>query len=355
MRSSSASILRASTRASTRTRPPRWSTLISRRPIARACRALRRSSSTADRSTARSHSMRSSASSTKSCSARNASGTDRSERHPACERGGMPITDISQQLDRLAAFDSGPYPVISLYLNMQPDQHGRDNFEPFLRKEMADRVRTYGAEGPERKSLEQDVEKIRDYVKQVEPSANGLAIIACSGAEIFEAVPLSAPIPEHRLYISDYPHLSPRARLVDDYPKFVVLLADTHSARIFVVAGNAVEQTQHVESPKTRRHKMGGWSQARYQRHIENYHLHHAKEVIDTLARVVRDEGIASIILAGDEVIVPLLKDQLPKELAEKIVDSVKLDIRAPEHDVLAAAMATMRDKDAHSDRERVE
>ena len=34
----------------------------------------------------------------------------------------MPLID---QLDRLAAFEPAPYPVVSLYLNTQPNQHGR--------------------------------------------------------------------------------------------------------------------------------------------------------------------------------------------------------------------------------------
>src|SRR5690349_8612587 len=104
---------------------------------------------------------------------------------------------LSTQLDRLAAADSGPFPVISLYLNMQPDQHGRDNFEPFLRKALEERVRTYQAGGPERESLEKDAEKIRAYVANVDPAANGLAVFACSGADLFEAVELSAPIADH--------------------------------------------------------------------------------------------------------------------------------------------------------------
>jgi hypothetical protein len=82
----------------------------------------------------------------------------------------MASTDqLNAQLDRLAAFDSGPFPVLSLYLNLQPDQHGRDSFEPFLRKELADRIRTYPAEGPERQSLERDAERIREYLGGVEP------------------------------------------------------------------------------------------------------------------------------------------------------------------------------------------
>lgn len=270
---------------------------------------------------------------------------------------GMLSTDqLSAQLDRLAGLESGPFPVVSLYLNMQPDQRGRDHFEPFLRKELTERVRTFASGGPERESIEQDADKIRAYVADVDPSMNGLAIFTSSGADLFEAIRLTAPIDQHRLYITGQPHLYPLARVADDYyHRYGVLLADTRSARLLVVAGNRVRETGTVHGTKTKRHKMGGWSQARYQRHIENYHLQHAKEVVDALRRLVAEERLQSIILAGDEVIVPLLRDQLPKDLDERVVDVLKLDIRAPEHDILAAATELMKENEASSDRERVD
>jgi peptide chain release factor subunit 1 len=268
----------------------------------------------------------------------------------------MPTTDtLSVQLDRIAALDSGPYPVVSLYLNLQPDQHGRDNFESFLRKALADRLRTYGMDGPERHSLEQDAARIRTYMESADRAANGLALFACSGAGFFETIELAAPIAEHRLFISDQPHLYPLARVIDDYPRYAVLLADTNAARIVLIAANSVVQTEQIEGTKTRRHKMGGWSQARYQRHVDNYHLHHAKEVVDTLARIVADEAIPSVIVAGDDVIVPLLKAHMTKELSDKVVDVMKLDIRAPAHKILASTRAMMQEKDAQTDREHVD
>jgi peptide subunit release factor 1 (eRF1) len=268
----------------------------------------------------------------------------------------MPTLDqLSAQLDRLASLEPGPFPVVSLYLNTQPDQNGRDHFEPFLKKELAERLRTYSASGPERESLEKDAAKIREYVAGVDRSANGLAIFACAGAELFDAIALAAPIREHRLYVSDQPHLYPLARLIDEYPRYAALLADTHSARIFVFAGNAVEHTEQIEGVKTKRHKMGGWSQARYQRHTENYHVHHAKEVVDALARIVRDESIRSIVISGDEVIVPLLKEQLPKDLAERVIDVVKLEVQASEREVLEKTIAALREKDVESDRGKVD
>src|SRR2546428_142194 len=60
------------------------------------------------------------------------------------------LEHVTAQVDRLTAFDAGPFPLISLYLNLQPNERGRDSFEPFLRKELADRLRTYPANGPER-------------------------------------------------------------------------------------------------------------------------------------------------------------------------------------------------------------
>jgi peptide chain release factor subunit 1 len=264
-------------------------------------------------------------------------------------------TQISSQLDRLAHFDSGPFPVVSLYLNLQPDEHGRDRYDTFLRKELPERIRTYATGGPERESLKQDAEKINRYLAEVDRSANGLALFSSSGSDLFEPVVLAAPILEHRLYIADQPHLYPLARVIDEYPPYAVLLADTASARIFVVAAGAIALKEAVEGTKTRRHKMGGWSQARYQRHLENYHLHHAKEIADTLARIVRDEQIQSVIVSGDEVIVPLLKEQFPKELAERIVDSVKLATQAPEHEIVERTREAMREQDEQSDRERVD
>ncbi len=100
---------------------------------------------------------------------------------------------------------------------------------------------------------------------------------------------------------------------------------------------------------------MGGWSQARYQRHIENFHLHHIKEVVDVLDRVVRDEKISHLVIACDEVARPTLTEHLPKHLAEKVIDMVKLDVKAPEHKVLAETMEALRHKDADTDAEHVQ
>jgi peptide chain release factor subunit 1 len=260
-------------------------------------------------------------------------------------------------LERLSAFEATLFPVVSLYLNTQPDQHGRANIESFVRKELRRRANAYPLRSPERESFTRDVERIRAYLEsQLKPSSNGAVIFACWGTdEFFEAVQLDAPVHEHRLYVYHQPHLYPLARLVDQYARYAVLIADTNAARLLVFGRGALLGSNHITNPKVSRSAMGGWSQMRYQRHVENYHLHHAKEIVEALDRVVREEAIEHILLAGDEVIIPVLREQLPSRLTEKLIDVLRLDISTPPPQVLQATMETLREHDAQADAARVE
>jgi peptide chain release factor subunit 1 len=224
-----------------------------------------------------------------------------------------------------------------------------------VRNELARRVRAFTGSLAARASLDDDISAIHRYLGDVDRRANGAALFACSGAGRFEPFTFEAPLAEHLVHIGPQPHLYPLARLLDSYPRYVVLLADTHTARIIVVSGHAVCHTERIDNPKTKRHKMGGCSQARYQRHVDNLHLLHAKEAADALTRIVRDEAIPSLIVAGDEVILPLLRDQLPADVDTRIVVVLRLDVRTPDSEVLDATLPVMRAKDADADREQVD
>jgi peptide subunit release factor 1 (eRF1) len=265
-------------------------------------------------------------------------------------------TPLREQLERLAAFEPQGVPVVSLYLNLTPDQHGRDSYAQFCRKAFADRLKSFKEGSAEHASLERDVERINSYLEnELSRSSNGLALFASSGSgEFFEAMQLDAPLREHWLFISEVPHLYPLAVLIDQYPRYAVVQLDTNRARIFVFGLGSVEKQTQVTGVKTRRTSMGGWSQARYQRHAENFHQHHVKDVVQELDRIVRADNIQHIIVVGDEVVVPLLRDALPAHLSEKIVDVMKLDRQAGDDEIAAATLDVVRQKDADSDGERV-
>ena len=54
------------------------------------------------------------------------------------------------------------------------------------------------------------------------------------------------------------------------------------------------------------------------------------------LEKIVREENIEHIILAGDEeTVIPLLREQMPKTIEEKVIDALSLGIDTPEHELL--------------------
>jgi peptide chain release factor subunit 1 len=266
-------------------------------------------------------------------------------------------TPLHDRLVALAAFEPHGIPVISLYLDLKPDQHGRDNYDVFWRKAYTDQLKRFDDDSAGRASLERDIERINEYLSiELNRSANGLAIFASSGTgEFFDAIQLQAPIDDHWLFVGEVPHIYPLARLIDQYPRYAAVLLDTNSARIVVFSLGAIEKSLQVEGVKTRRHSMGGSSQARYQRHIENFHLHHVKEVIEALDRVVRTDNIQKIVVAGDDVVVPMVKEAMPTHLSDKLVDVMKLDRQAADDEIAEATLGVLRQRDAETDRERVE
>lgn len=265
-------------------------------------------------------------------------------------------TPLAERLQRLAAFDGHGAPVISLYLDLRPDQHGRETWDVFTRKAFVERVAPFKADSVERQSVERDIERIHSYLaSSVSPAANSVALFASSGADdFFDAVALDVPLEDHWLFIGAVPQLYPLMRLIDQFPRYAVVSLDTNQAHIVVYGLGAVEYRTDLHGFKTRRHSQGGRSQPRYQRHLENFHLHHLKEVAEALDAVVRRDRIHHIVIAGDDVVVSHFKSELPKHLAEKIVDVMRLDRHAGEEELAGAALERLRHEDADTDRERV-
>ena len=276
------------------------------------------------------------------------------------ERKAVPneATTPQQLMDRLLKFDAVPAPVISLYLDARVNEVGKRNFMPFVRKQLSERVKSYPLNSDERASIEEDFVRIMRYLEDgVRDPTQGVAVFACSALDdYFQVGQFEVHFERNRLLVTDRPHVYPLARLIDQYRHYAVVLADTNRAQIFVFAsGRAVEQDQ-IENVKTKHTSVGGWSQARYQRHEENYHLQHAKEVVDALERTLREEQIEHVILAGDEaVVIPILREQMSKEVQDKVIDVLSLGIDTPEHELLDESLTAFRRHDSLTDMDKVE
>jgi peptide chain release factor subunit 1 len=263
---------------------------------------------------------------------------------------------LDPHLERLASLEPTSLPVVSLYLDTQPDQHGRDHFEPFARKVLTVQTGAHALRTEEREGFEEVAERIRIYLRdEVKPSTNCVALFARAGEDgFFDAFQFDAPIEDPHLVVSTQVYLYPLARLRDQNNRYAALVADTHSAHLYVFELGRQLQTAGVESPKVSRTQTGGWSQARYQRHVDNVQLHHGKDVVEALSRLVREKQIEKVVLAGERVIMPELRRQLPTALADHVLEVSGLDMHTPEDEVMRVTSEIVREEDAKEDRAQV-
>ena len=277
---------------------------------------------------------------------------------PTSEAPGSPAgSAVEQLLLKLADFEPTTLPVLSVYLNMQSDQHGRTpDPQPYLEREFKALARTWPAGTPERQSFDCDAERILAFIAgRLDNSTNGLALFACSAKEFFETIQLAAPIREHRIYVYSQPHLYQLALIDDENPRYAALLTDANRARIFVFGLGKKLDDDRIDSKKMHRVRVGGWSQARYQRRVENAQQEHAKEVAEHLVQIVREDRVAQIVVAGDSETIPLLMEQLPQDIRGMVVEGPKIANDASEREIFSATIDKIKEEAAKTDTEKVD
>jgi peptide chain release factor subunit 1 len=260
-------------------------------------------------------------------------------------------------LEKLLNYEPAGDRVISVYLNTGPNETGKKDFEIFLRKQINEHAGVLEADSPEREAYDAAAEKIDTFVEQLDPATKGAAFFVSVGSDgLSERFEFAIPFDQNAFEMSDRPALHSAMRLVSENPVFAVIAADTNSAHIYVFKRGQTINVEDIQNTKTNRTEVGGWSQMRYQRHIDNFHQQHAKEVIAEAEKLCRDEKIDRVILSGDEaVIIPMLKGELSKEMSEKVIGALSLNVSTPENEIMEAAAELIREKEVEFDVSKVE
>jgi peptide subunit release factor 1 (eRF1) len=81
----------------------------------------------------------------------------------------------------------------------------------------------------------------------------------------------------------------------------------------------------------------------------------HAKEISDELEKIVRDEDIRQIVLAGNkDVVIPLLKEEMSDFLQAKVAGEIRMEISASEDEIKDKANSAIKQFDTLQDLEKI-
>lgn len=252
------------------------------------------------------------------------------------------VADLAGALRRLAALPaSTEAPYLTLSLDWQPDgfrpnrRAGREWFDQNGAEFLAD----YKPHTPAHDSLSDDLARVREYLDgEVDPAVQGLVVVACSVAGVFEPLPLGVPVPS-RMVAGPTPALHALAHVAEDAPPYVVLLADGREASLTVVDQARRERHVDVEGGAGGRSRDGSGTRSRNDGRSQEHADAFARTVVEEVRLLMDRERIGVLVLAGDERATTLLTDTLHQSVRDRIVGSVRLDIRASERDIVEATL----------------
>jgi peptide chain release factor subunit 1 len=259
-----------------------------------------------------------------------------------------------EELTRLAALNS-EQGVLSAYIKVDP-QLMYDRSHPLAQFKGAVKRFTRRANDARRlATLEREKEKVLRFLEGWEPGGRGLVIFSSQPDEIWEVLSLGVPVPSF-VDADTTTNTAILARLLDEFPRFVVALVQRDRARIYVAEQRTVREEAGIASDVPGRHDQGGWAQARFQRHIEFHVLEHLRRVADELEQLYHYRPFNRLAVGGTEEAVNELLKTLPQQLSRRVIGTFAVDFKHETEEAMLERARQVREEDERrSERELVE
>src|SRR6188472_904637 len=220
----------------------------------------------------------------------------------------MARTITWDELRDLARFEAEKGCAISLYLDLDPrvtpTPAGAATRLHSLLDEAAkgDGANRRELTHDQRAGLKADFARIRDFYagEFSRDGARGLAIFSSGPDNIWRTLPLTEAVPDE-VKVNRRLYLAPLVPLVGRGEGALVVVVGREQGRFYRLRGGRLEDfADHTEAAPGR-HDQGGWSQSRYQRHIETLVQEHLRDVAEALDRLVRRLGTVQVVVIASE------------------------------------------------------
>src|SRR3954471_24112439 len=246
--------------------------------------------------------------------------------------------------------------VLSVFLNLDPAEFAEPPARASEIRSAVDELRrlarsTDGLEHDAKVALREDVDRIEEYLSSFSPKgAHGVAVYACGPAGLFEVIRLPRPI-ETRAVLYDSPLIEPLAELIGT-GSWCVVLVNRQTGRMFVGDRQRLDEVDVIVDDVHGRHKQGGWSQARYQRSVDEDVQDHLRNVAEAAFVRFKRAPFDNLLLGGPQETAAEFEPKLHAYLQERVVGRVDLDVENSNTDeVHRAAAAKIEEYERERDR----
>ena len=260
------------------------------------------------------------------------------------------VNDVTvETLRELAGMRADGETVLSTYLDLDPAQFATpparaseiDSLLDQAHREIEDGERPHA----ELMALREALERTREMLSprgSIVRGARALALFACEPLDLARTLRLPQPVARAAV-VSDAPFIAP---LVEQGPagRLCVALIDERFARTLRGTAQHLREAISFGDPVHGRHEQGGWSQARYQRSVDESVSAHLRRVARVLYDLLRVSPYERLLIGCAEPLWPRVLAELHADVRARLTEQrLSIDVGdASIADVERAAAPTL-------------
>jgi len=234
-------------------------------------------------------------------------------------------------IDRLRRMDTRGFPVLSVYVNLQPGPESLRSV-PARIKDLLAHIEEDSQALPrdQRLSIRADVAALSNDIGRFGPDlGHGVAVFRSNGAAIDQQLVLPGPVRE-RAIIDSGAYLRPLEAMIEHYPHYCVAVVGRRFASIFRFAMDELETWEEMRDEEIRKANYGGFAgyeEQRVRSRADEVASKHYRTVAGRLTELKRSEGgFDLLIVGGPEAHVEGTIGALPPDVATLVVGTFSID-----------------------------
>jgi peptide chain release factor subunit 1 len=261
------------------------------------------------------------------------------------------ITADVRAVRELVERAEGPGKVLSIVVDLNPENFADLRARRTQLTSLLDRARreiaaeeNLGHEA--RTALERDLERVKAFATSDALPTDGVSAVAIFASEprdMFDVVRLTLPAsPE--ITVADDPAVETLAPYLS-LDVWGLLLVNSRTARVFLGRFDMLRETEQLDDDVHRRHKQGGWSQARYQRSVEEEIEAHLRRSCERFAELALGMRVDHAAIAAPEAVRGQIDRLLPEALRARLAGMIDVDVEHTNEDEVVAALLPLADE----------
>lgn len=239
----------------------------------------------------------------------------------------MAATVTWEGLRDLATFRADTGCAITMYLDLDPSGSPTPDVVQSRVNALLDEVdrseiaRRAELTHEQKQGLRDDVARLRGFFESdfSRDGSRGYAVFCAGLDNVWQPLPLSERVPDLAKVGGTF-YLAPLVPLIGRGDGVLVAFVGRERGDLYRLRGGRLEELANESDQTPGRHDQGGWSQSRFQRHIEKLVQDHLKDVAGALERLLRQLRRPRVVLVASEDIRAELEEELSNDVKEATI-----------------------------------